>query len=569
MIRPSAPTRIAFGLASLTLGLLSAAHSLGWIPDQARAAAEGRKSLCEAVAVQACLSAQREDIASLRTIVTALQERNDAVLSAAARRATGRTLVAVGDHETHWHAPDEQHSGFDFVEVPIFKGSQRWGSIEIAFAPLSSNPLTHWFTPATQLIAGITLASFLVTRIYLGRILTHLDPSSVIPERVRATLDTLAEGVLVLDKANRIVLANRAFALAIRTTPEELQGRRVSDLNWLPGAGGDAKLVFPWEQAIADGVSQTGALLVLRVATQEQRTFVVNAMPIMGPDGRGRGALATFDDVTAIEHKNQQLEQMLEALEVSRDDVRRQNRELNLLATVDPLTGCLNRRAFFAEFEAHWQALQENDQSLSCVMVDVDHFKSINDQGGHALGDEILKTVSSMLRRQVRSGDLVGRYGGEEFCVLLPQTNLEQAFAVAEQLRIAVSSIQFNDRPVTISLGVTTTIAGALRPHDLLAQADKALYFAKAAGRNRSARWTDVPLDWNPERDKARIVSSPTSTNRDEIGPIADLAAQLEQLAETDCDMSQIVSLTTELSRLCRSSRNSDLALAHQPIDPM
>ena len=185
---------------------------------------------------------------------------------------------------------------------------------------------------------------------------------------------------------------------------------------------------------MTEGTAQVGVVLGLQ-SSDERRTFVVNSMPIVGSDGKRRGALATFDDVTSIEQKNEQLEETLSALKASRDDIRRQNRELALLATLDPLTGCLNRRALFAEFDDYWNSSVIAGGSIGCIMVDIDHFKSINDEQGHSAGDEVLKQVALALRSNVRQGDFVGRYGGEEFCVLLPSATLEKTGEVAEALR--------------------------------------------------------------------------------------------------------------------------------------
>ena len=284
---------------------------------------------------------------------------------------------------------------------------------------------------------GIAIISFVASRFYLRRILQHLDPSSVIPDRVRATLDTLAEGVLVLDKSQRIVLANKSFAGKVGRTSADLQGKRASDFPWFESPDGEA---LPWKTAIDQCASRTGAL---------EPEDTDGAPPDIcrkrhadpGADGKGRGALATFDDVTSIEEKNKQLEEMLDALRVSRDEVRRQNRELEVLANNDGLTGCLNRRALFAELDKRWQRVAATGQTLSCIMVDIDFFKSINDGYGHAMGDRVLQMVSNVLRSNLGADQIVGRYGGEEFALLLPDTRLEQAGAFAEKLRTRIETV--------------------------------------------------------------------------------------------------------------------------------
>jgi len=135
------------------------------------------------------------------------------------------------------------------------------------------------------------------------------------------------------------------------------------------------------------------------------RTFRVNCTPILGGDGSRRGALATFDDVTTIEEKSARLRQMLDMLQQSRDEINRQNQELQQLATTDPLTLCMNRRSFFAAFETHWSSSKRYNHPLACIMVDVDHFKRINDRHGHSTGDQVLRHVAELLRTPRRHAE--------------------------------------------------------------------------------------------------------------------------------------------------------------------
>jgi diguanylate cyclase (GGDEF)-like protein/PAS domain S-box-containing protein len=506
-MRFSAPTRIAVSLASLVLALLCCAQSLGLIPDPRPAVLDGRRSLCEAVAVQACLAAQREDLVALRTITNSLVARNPSIKSAAVSKSSGQQIAAAGDHAVHWAMKDP--TAGQNVEVPIFKGDRRWGSLQICFSPLTTSQFDLWAPRAIWLGLGIALISFLASRFYLRRILQHLDPSSVIPDRVRATLDTLAEGVLVLDKSQRIVLANKSFAGKVGRTSADLQGKRASDFPWFEPAGGEP---LPWKSAIDHCAAKTGALLSLKTQAKDRRTFVVNATPILGADGKGRGALATFDDVTSIEEKNQELEQMLAALRASRDEVRRQNRELEILANNDSLTGCLNRRALFAELDKRWQRVAATGQPLSCIMVDIDFFKSVNDGYGHAMGDRVLQMVAGMLRSNLGPDQSVGRYGGEEFALLLPDTPLESAGALAEKLRTRIETVRYADQHVTASLGVSSTEQRPTEPADLLNLADQALYYSKASGRNRVTTCPQIPPTWQGSEDTGQNKKRPAAT---------------------------------------------------------
>lgn len=546
MNRISAAMRIGFGLACLTLSVLFVAQSLGLFPDRDQAIIDGRKSLCESVALNCCLAAQRNDIATIRATVLMLVSRNETVLSAAVRRNDGSLITSAGNHEL-WHAASDEKSDPSMVQVPIMSGKSRWGTVEIRFAPLSAGTMLASLTqPLVRFVVFIAGAAFVVFTIYLKKTLQHLDPSSVIPDRVRATLDTLAEGVLVLDNQQRIVLANQSFAKSTGKTADELQGHRAPEIKWK--RPDDAPADYPWALSIREGTPQTGVMLQLDCPAEGKRTFAVNTMPILGPDGKRRGALATFDDVTSIEIKNQQLEEMLHVLNESRDEIRRQNEELTLLATRDPLTNCLNRRSFFNQFETIWARAIEHKLPLGCAMVDIDHFKSINDTHGHSAGDQVLQQVSAILRTSAREQDVVCRYGGEEFCVLMPEADLDEAFALMEGMRQRIASTKCANLDVTASLGVSAIVLGAHEPRELLDQADKSLYLSKRNGRNRVTSFCDVPADLEVKPTK-RKTGNEEATQEVSI-PFHAVTALTSALAYRDA-------LTAEHSR-----RVADLCVA-------
>ncbi|HEV6964487.1 GGDEF domain-containing protein [Roseateles sp.] len=153
-------------------------------------------------------------------------------------------------------------------------------------------------------------------------------------------------------------------------------------------------------------------------------------------------------------------------------------------AKTDELTGALNRRGLLQELEqAHASALQGR-AGYALMMVDVDHFKAINDQHGHAQGDQVLRTVSASLRAALRSVDLVGRWGGEEFCVLLPRTRLADAEHLAQRVAARVAAPGPGVR-VTVSIGVSEYGPADADVQAVIRRADDALYAAKDAGRNR------------------------------------------------------------------------------------
>jgi two-component system cell cycle response regulator len=167
--------------------------------------------------------------------------------------------------------------------------------------------------------------------------------------------------------------------------------------------------------------------------------------------------------------------------------VESENRELAELSQTDPLTGLGNRRAL-AQAVAHWQALAEPGACASVLMVDVDHFKAVNDQHGHDEGDRVLAALAHQLQASIRSSDLAVRYGGEEFTLWLPNADRPGAAHTALRVHEHVRSLQVGDQPISVSIGVAT----ATLAHDpallqrLLHQSDTAVYQAKVAGRNRT-----------------------------------------------------------------------------------
>ena len=160
--------------------------------------------------------------------------------------------------------------------------------------------------------------------------------------------------------------------------------------------------------------------------------------------------------------------------------------EVQRLATTDELTGLYNRRHFFAEAQA---ALDRELRPVSAILADVDHFKAVNDNHGHAVGDEVLRTIGARLREGTGEPGLVGRYGGEEFAVLLPGTDLAGARELAHALRRAVSqqpiASEAGPLELTISMGVAECPADGHTLGTLLKRADDRLYEAKGAGRDR------------------------------------------------------------------------------------
>ena len=176
-------------------------------------------------------------------------------------------------------------------------------------------------------------------------------------------------------------------------------------------------------------------------------------------------------------------------LKYTRDELKKALAELEKLATTDPLTGIANRRHLLTLGEREFSRVCRYDRPFSILMLDLDRFKNINDTYGHAIGDEVLKKMAEVTLSVLRTVDYFGRFGGEEFVILLPETNMKDAIEVAERIGHKIAAMQFihleQTINITTSIGVATYQIGDTTIDNILRRADEALYQAKRLGRDR------------------------------------------------------------------------------------
>jgi len=224
----------------------------------------------------------------------------------------------------------------------------------------------------------------------------------------------------------------------------------------------------------------------------------LNCAPIQDERDGVRGCLITFDDLSLVEHMNEQLLDSVAQLEVAKQKIEGQNAELKYLADHDQLTSALTRRAFLERSQQLFLKAAAQRDDVTCVMVDIDHFKSINDRYGHLVGDQVIHRVALLLRNAVPEGGLVCRYGGEEFCVLVASIQSAQAHAFADGLRALIETtcgqavIPGEAARITASFGLSCLGSGASTLAEMIKQADQALYLAKNTGRNRVCRYDEL-----------------------------------------------------------------------------
>ncbi len=446
---------------------------------------------------------------TIRTGLDALVTRNpDFILSAALRLADGTTLAVSGNHAEHWDKPPGNRSTLAHAQVPIYHGNLQWGTLEVSFIEARRNSLLQTIlqSKVIQFIGITLLLGFGLFLYYMRRTLRYLDPSAVIPDRVKAAFDIVPAGIILLDAKGRIVLANDTFRDRIAGTRNSALGNQPSKLSWQVEGH---QLDYPWVLTQRTGAAQRDVRMKLQRAEAGPLHLNVSTSPIKNGDGSVRGVLVALDDLTELDKVNEKLRTTIQDLRTHQCEIARKNEELKQLATRDPLTGCLNRREFFERAEPLFMTARDTVTTLCCIMCDIDCFKHINDNYGHIVGDLALQEVAKILLAGIRQEDLICRYGGEEFCIMLRDMSITQAVAVAERLRTEIQAHAGRSVRTTQTLNITSSFGVAVLAPDatdlsaLIDHADRALYVSKKAGRNRVTRFDDM----RSELQQARRIS--------------------------------------------------------------
>ena len=492
--------RISFGLVALLVSLLMLADLVfGLLPDRDDALRRTRQRVAENLSVQIIALLESGNDKLLASTLQQVLARDADLRAVTIRRVDGSTLLRRGTPDPRAGATARVDAGqgrgsastTDQLRVPIHAGQRLWGEIELQFAPPAhSGGWLPAVPPGLQLVGLLGLGGFALFYLYLRRAMQYLNPSASVPDRVRKAFDALTEGLLIIDQESRIVLANRAFRALHPLADRDLNGQRIGALGWLGAAP-----AAPWAHTLKAAEAVNAWPLALAQPDGAATQLMVSSAPITDDKGRARGCLITFDNVTAVHRANEELRSTLGELEKSRQRIEEQNGELRRLASRDPLTGCLNRRAFFDATTELFEAARRRQTPLCCVMADIDHFKQFNDRYGHAVGDEVIQVVARALAAGLRPADVLCRYGGEEFCIVLPGATPAEAQAVAERIRAAIEAAAASAirgtavMPITSSFGLASVALGARTLEELIDQADQALYRSKQGGRNRVTVW--------------------------------------------------------------------------------
>lgn len=310
--------------------------------------------------------------------------------------------------------------------------------------------------------------------------MTAPDPARAFGQRdfERSLVETIVEacpdGILVVDGRGVIASHNLRLFEVFGIAPEEFPGGRDGDLS----GQADAPLLSrvldlvkdpePFLQRVRELYADPTLDDLTEVEWHDGRTLERHSRSLWSPDGVCLGRVWFFRDITA----RKQVE-----------------RTLKELSHRDPLTGVANRRHFFERADEEVSRSRRFGRPLSCIMFDIDHFKEINDRWGHAAGDRVLVDLCASLEPILRQEDVFARVGGEEFALLLPDTDGQGAFVLSERIREKLAAGSCGDIRYAISAGVAELMPDDASAKRTLQRADVALYGAKDAGRNRTHRW--------------------------------------------------------------------------------
>ena len=485
--------RLAIGLVGLAGCLLIATDLLFGIgPRPSADSPAAMRAIAEIGAQQLVETLAANDRANLEPRMAQLRAAYPPLLGIAVRERSGGLMAESGAHPPHSLSAGPSPADLLAVRATLRTGQEDWGTAEFFFVHPPQDSLFALVTHRSFWLPLLTaLGMVLLTYFYLRRAFSYLDPSSVVPDRLRAAFDGLTEGVVLLDNAGRVVLANTAFRNMSCADPTRIHGRKLLDAVHLEWA--QPVTVLPWDTVMSSGAPSVG-LYVHVGPTDQSRAGHLNCSPIRDAHGGVRGCLVTVADMTEVEKANRRLTLTLTELEESKQKIETQNKELEKLANLDPLTGLLNRRRFFELANEALRRCHASKRPLTMFMLDIDHFKSVNDRHGHPAGDAVIRAVAECLGSLLGASGLVCRYGGEEFCVLCEALDEPSARELGEKVRARIETLPVRGAPhrrelrVTVSIGLITTVcAQPSELSELLNLADTALYRAKKDGRNRVA----------------------------------------------------------------------------------
>jgi len=344
-------------------------------------------------------------------------------------------------------------------------------SVNVAYQVLPKN----FLFPSMHI--DLTPLTFTVTAILIGRGIFGLQLFNLAPIARHIVMEHIPEMVFVVDSSDRVLDANSVAQRWLGKDLEEIIGQDPLD-------------VFrEWPQLLNRFLSENETREEIQIPGNPPRTLELVITPLYNKHNVLEGRVIVAHDITQRKLMEEDLQRANDSLKTQLDENEILRAKLQEQAIRDPLTGVYNRRFLAESIEAEIARAARENVPVSVVILDIDHFKQFNDVYGHKCGDVVLQTIANFLNDNTRRGDILCRYGGEEFVVLMPNAAVESAYERAEKWRRALEEmvIEYEGMKLqsTFSAGVAGFPLSGLDGDSILKSADKALYKSKADGRNR------------------------------------------------------------------------------------
>jgi diguanylate cyclase (GGDEF)-like protein/PAS domain S-box-containing protein len=316
-------------------------------------------------------------------------------------------------------------------------------------------------------------------------------------EQLHVTLTSIGDGVIAVDIDSRITFLNPVAADLTGWMQEEAIGQPISNVFQII----NEKNRQPAEDIVGRSLRDRHVVTLANnsvLITKDNREISVenSAAPIVDAAGNLLGVVLVFHDVTEKRRADETLRRTKDLLEIANRELQQSLEREQLLARTDGLTGLYNTRHFFELANRELGAALRYRHPLAILMFDADGFKQINDIAGHKAGDNVLMQIAQTTSTHMRAVDVLARYGGDEFVILLPQTNAQQALQIAERIRESIAAVRLETEKGTLTVTLSIGIAEAFSDtrdeniETIIQHADKALYMAKAKGRNRTITYS-------------------------------------------------------------------------------
>lgn len=325
-------------------------------------------------------------------------------------------------------------------------------------------------------------------KLYNERLVNKLKTTLVESERARIYLEhimeSMGDGMVVIDRGHTVIQANSAAAASLGVEKEEMTGRKCYEVIHREGAPcRDSHVICPMPAVFERGET-VKVLHTHSDVAKNERHMEITASPLKDRSGETFAMVETYRDI--MEKKvDDALVNLVQKLNEAQTHLKH-------MADTDELTGLKNRRSIMERLEEEFQRAKRSHRPLSLIMLDIDHFKRINDAHGHLFGDFVLKMIALRIKDSLRKHDILGRVGGEEFLIVAPDSGAEESVHVAERVRRSISAKPIGDKTAevgaTLSAGVTVMTAQDESADAVFSRADTALYKAKDEGRNLVAR---------------------------------------------------------------------------------